>query len=103
MSYFLLEQIVKIVENSSNVVVQNSSNPICYGADMFFIYSLEKHEFFLLLLLIAILAAVFYYFAVKSRKSYTCPECGEKVRVEHMSTSRCSMCGSLLKQDDEEE
>lgn len=68
---------------------------------MLFIYSLETHEFILLLAFLAVLAAITYYFAVKSRKAYTCPECGEKVKVEHMVTSRCGMCGSELKQDNE--
>ncbi len=69
---------------------------------MIFIYSLERHELFLLILIIIILAALFYYLAVKSRKSYTCPECGEKMKVEHMDTARCGMCGSLLTQDKKE-
>lgn len=68
---------------------------------MIFIYSLERHELILLLTFLAVIAGICYYFAVKSRKSYTCPECGEKVKVEHMETSRCGMCGSLLKQDQE--
>ncbi len=66
---------------------------------MIFIYSLERHEFILLILFLAVVAAICYYFAVKSRKTYTCPECGEKTKVEHMETSRCGMCGSLLKLD----
>ena len=66
---------------------------------MFFVAILEKHEVLLLIGLIIILGCFFYYLAVKSRKTYTCPECGEKVKVEHMETSRCGMCGSLLKQD----
>jgi len=69
---------------------------------MIFIYSLERHELFLLIFILLILAAFFYYLAVKSRKSYTCPECGEKIKVEHMDTARCGMCGSLLKQEGKE-
>jgi len=69
---------------------------------MIFIYSLEKYELFLLILIVLILAGLFYYLAVKSRKSYTCPECGEKTKVEYMNTTRCGMCGSLLKQDEKE-
>lgn len=42
---------------------------------------------------------LFYYLAVRSRKTYTCPECGESVRVELMETARCGMCGSLLKEN----
>lgn len=69
---------------------------------MIFIYSLERHELILLFLLILAVAGVCFYFAVKSRKSYTCPECGEKFKVEHMETARCGMCGSLLNRDNEE-
>ena len=68
---------------------------------MLFIYALERHELFLLLASVFLLAGGCYYFAVRSRKSYTCPECGEKVRVEHMETARCGLCGSLLEQDEE--
>lgn len=64
---------------------------------MIFIYSLERHEFILLFVILAVITAICYYFSVKSRKTYTCPECGEEVIVEHMETSRCGMCGSQLK------
>lgn len=69
---------------------------------MLFIYSLERHELFLLIFVILTLAAVFYYIAVRSRKTYICPECGEKTKVEHMDTARCGMCGSLLNQEKKE-
>ena len=69
---------------------------------MIFFYNLERHEAVILILLIILLAGVFYYFAVKSRKTYTCPECGEQTKVEHMDTARCGMCGSLLEKDDKE-
>jgi ribosomal protein S27AE len=67
---------------------------------MIFIYSLERYELLLLIACFVVVAAICYYFAVKSRKTYICPECGEKTKVEHMETSRCGMCGSLLKQDE---
>lgn len=66
---------------------------------MFFIYRLEQHELILLFVIFCIVAVVCYHFAVKSRKSYSCPECGEKMEVEHMEASRCSMCGALLEKD----
>lgn len=69
---------------------------------MLFIYSLEKHEFIILVTIVLILAGLVYTFAVRSRKSYTCPECGEKFKVEHMDTARCGMCGALVNQDKEE-
>ena len=34
--------------------------------------------------------------AVQSRKSYRCPECGEKLRVEYLDARRCNVCGSPL-------
>ena len=49
---------------------------------------------------IIILAILFYFLSVRSRKSYHCPQCGEKVRVERMKASRCGMCGAPLKQED---
>ncbi len=57
---------------------------------------------YVLVFYIAVVAVIvgfgilFYYFSVRSRKTYACPECGESVRVEHMETARCGMCGSLL-------
>lgn len=69
---------------------------------MLFIYSLQRHEMIFLISAILILAAIVYCIAVRSRKTYTCPECGEKTRVEHMDTARCGMCGSLLHEDRQE-
>ncbi len=55
----------------------------------------------LLILPIIILAVVLLYIsAAQSRKSYRCPKCGEKVRVEYMDTSRCGMCGAHLKREE---
>ena len=50
--------------------------------------------------IIILLAILFYYLSIQSRKHYRCPQCGEKVRVEHMDASRCGMCGAPLKQED---
>lgn len=69
---------------------------------MLFIYSMERYEFIFLVLAVIIIAAICYYFAVKSRKSYTCPECGEKINVEYMEARHCGMCGALLNQDNKE-
>jgi rRNA maturation endonuclease Nob1 len=41
-----------------------------------------------------LLGLLFYFLARKSRKNYRCPECGESFRVEHMSVSRCKVCGT---------
>ena len=69
---------------------------------MFFIYNLSQIETVMLISGILFLGGIFYYFSVKSRQSYTCPECGEKITVEHMDTARCGLCGSLLNLDDKE-
>lgn len=53
----------------------------------------------LILPIIILLAILFYILAVQSRKSYQCPQCGEKVRVEYMDASRCGMCGAPLKRE----
>jgi rRNA maturation endonuclease Nob1 len=66
---------------------------------MIFFYNLQRDEFFGLLLLLAVVAGICWHFAVKSRKTYTCPECGERVKVEYMEASRCPMCGSQLNKD----
>lgn len=68
---------------------------------MVFLYMLQRHEAVILLVLLAVAAIVCFYFAVRSRKRYRCPECGEQVRVEHMETARCGMCGSLLQREKE--
>ncbi len=45
------------------------------------------------------LAILFYLLAVRSRKTYRCPACGESVQVEHMNAQRCGMCGAPLKEN----
>ena len=52
-----------------------------------------------IMLLLIPLAVLFYVLAVRSRKSYHCPACGESVQVEHMSAQRCGMCGAPLKEN----
>lgn len=54
---------------------------------------------FLVIGIIIVFAILFYFLSVQSRKDYKCPQCGEKVRVEHMKASRCGMCGAPLKQE----
>ena len=49
---------------------------------------------------LGLLALLFYTLAVSSRKSYECPQCGEKLRVEHMEASHCNMCGAPLNRND---
>ncbi len=70
---------------------------------MVFIYNLQRVELIALIALVLVCCGVTYYFAVKSRKSYRCPECGEKFTGEYMSASRCGMCGALLNEANTEE
>lgn len=49
--------------------------------------------------ILLILALLFYFLSVQSRKTYNCPQCGERVRVEHMNARRCGMCGAPIKQE----
>lgn len=46
---------------------------------------------------VAVFALLFYMRSVESRKSYVCPQCGEKLRVELMNASHCNMCGAPLR------
>jgi len=45
---------------------------------------------------VVVLAILFYVLAVSSRKSYRCPQCGEKLRTEYLDARRCGMCGAPL-------
>ncbi|MCP4711309.1 MAG: hypothetical protein GY869_22035 [Planctomycetes bacterium] len=45
-------------------------------------------------------AVVLYMFAVGSRKSYQCKECGEKLRTEYLDAKRCGMCGAPINRED---
>ena len=67
---------------------------------MLFLYQLERYEFFIIVGFFITLSVLFYFLAVRSRKTYKCPECGESVQVEHTETARCGMCGSLLKKEE---
>lgn len=57
---------------------------------------MEPLPWILLGALIAV-GVILFLRAVDSRKHYTCPECGEKQRVELMEASRCNTCGAPLK------
>ena len=50
-------------------------------------------------LLVIGLAVVVYLFAVGSRKSYSCPQCGERVRTEYLEARRCGHCGAELQRE----
>ena len=42
------------------------------------------------------LGFLLYSFAVASRRSYRCPQCGEELTTEYLKASRCNMCGAPL-------
>lgn len=50
-------------------------------------------------LLVALLALLFYTRAVASRRTYRCPHCGERVRVELMEAGHCNFCGTPLSEE----
>jgi len=45
---------------------------------------------------VAMLALLLYLLAVRSRRSYVCPQCGERLSVEYLNAKRCNMCGAPL-------
>ncbi len=45
---------------------------------------------------VVVLAILFYVLAVSSRRSYRCPQCGEKLQTEYLDAKRCGMCGAPL-------
>lgn len=47
-------------------------------------------------LAIMLLALLFFTLSVQSRKRYTCPNCGERIHMEHMEASHCNTCGAPL-------
>ena len=48
--------------------------------------------------LIVIIGGLAWWFAVRSRRSYVCPSCGQAVTVEHMTASSCNVCGAPLQE-----
>ncbi len=45
---------------------------------------------------VVVLAILFYVLAVSSRRSFRCPQCGEKLLTEYLDAKRCGMCGAPL-------
>ena len=39
---------------------------------------------------------LFWWLARSTRKTFTCPACGEKVVVEQLTAKRCPTCGTAL-------
>ncbi len=46
-----------------------------------------------------LLGILLYVLAVSSRRSYVCPECGERMRMEHGTASRCNVCGTPFQEE----
>jgi len=49
-----------------------------------------------LIVVFVVCALIAYDKAIKSRKYYRCPECGESFRSEHMESQCCKVCGAKL-------
>ncbi len=62
--------------------------------------TLLKHWVFTLIFIIVLtITGIFAYrIAVKSRKYYKCPQCGESFCSEHMDSQFCKVCGAKLEQ-----
>jgi len=47
-----------------------------------------------------LLPILFYVFSVLSRKSYRCPQCGERITTEYLDARHCNTCGAPLSQEE---
>lgn len=63
--------------------------------------SLDAGDFipFFALGLMVIIGIFGFIFALKSRKTYRCPECGETFKAEYMDAKTCKVCGANLEVD----
>ena len=50
-------------------------------------------------LLLIVGGIIAYLFARSSRRSYECPQCGERITTEYLDAKRCGMCGAPLKRE----
>ena len=48
--------------------------------------------------LIVLVPVAFFLLSWGSRKSYRCPQCGERMTTEYLSAKHCGMCGAPLEQ-----
>ncbi len=53
----------------------------------------------LILIVVIVAGIICYVFAVASRKSYRCPQCGEKMTTEHLNATHCGHCGVELRRE----
>mgnify|MGYP002623430423 CR=1 FL=1 len=56
----------------------------------------------LLVVIFVIVCKKVYENAIKSRKYYVCPNCGESFRSEHMKSKCCKVCGANLEEKNDE-
>ena len=49
---------------------------------------------------IGLFGVIAFILAIKSRKTYRCPSCGEAIRTEYLDARRCGMCGAPLTRED---
>ncbi len=56
---------------------------------------------FFALVLMFIIGIFGFIFALKSRKTYKCPECGETFKAEYMDAKTCKVCGANLEVDND--
>ena len=55
---------------------------------------------YMLVGLLILVPIALYVFAVASRKSYRCPQCGEQITTEYLDAKHCNMCGAPLNQEE---
>ncbi|WP_417461414.1 hypothetical protein [Kordiimonas sp.] len=48
------------------------------------------------LVILGLVGLIAFYFAYQSRRTFTCPSCGEKIQTEYLDAQRCSVCGATL-------
>jgi hypothetical protein len=48
---------------------------------------------------IILLALVFYLFSLASRRTFKCPQCGERITTDYLEAKRCGMCGAELEKE----
>ncbi len=82
--------------NQKNVQTSVEYETVSYYPD-------NSADYFSIFLLIAIVVVgiICFIFAIRSRKYYKCPVCGESFRAEFMKAKRCKVCGAELDETDD--
>ena len=50
--------------------------------------------------LVILVPIALYFFSVSSRRSYRCPQCGERITTEYLDAKHCNMCGAPLTKEE---